>query len=134
MNTVPSPKSITELLNWISSKKEHYVRRERSGIVTEQERRAPEFRAKRIKNQGLEAVRGRLQRAEATAIMPKQYWCPMDVLTLSSVAALSIFTSGSSRLPGPGPMRDTTPLQSTVLFLFPPEWGASGWIREEPWL
>lgn len=39
-------------------------------------------------------------------------------LTLSSVAALSIFTSGRSRPPmwEPGPpMRDTTPLQSTVL-------------------
>lgn len=70
----------------------------------------------------------------ATAIMPKLNWCPMDVLTLSSEAALSIFTSGKSRLPGPGPMRDTTPLQSTVLFLFPPEWGASGWMRDEPWL
>lgn len=43
----------------------------------------------------------------------------IDFLTLSSVAALSIFTSGRRRPPGPGPMSDTTPLQSTVLFLFP---------------
>lgn len=41
------------------------------------------------------------------------------VLTLSSEAALSIITSGSRRPPGPGPISDTTPLQSTVLLCFP---------------
>lgn len=41
------------------------------------------------------------------------------VLTLSSEAALSIITSGSRRPPGPGPIRDTTPLQSTVLLCLP---------------
>lgn len=41
------------------------------------------------------------------------------VLTLSSEAALSIITSGSRRPPGPGPIKDTTPLQSTVLLCLP---------------
>ena len=73
-------------------------------------------------------------RATTITIMPRLDPCLTDVLTLSSVAALSIFTSGRSRPPGPGPMSDTTPLQSTVLFLFPPEWGTSGLMRDEPWL
>lgn len=59
-------------------------------------------------------------------------------LTLSSVAALSIFTSGRSRPPmwEPGPpMRDTTPLQSTVLLRFTLR-RRLGKMREErlPWL
>lgn len=74
----------------------------------------------------MEVGEGEAAETRATTIMPRLNNCPMDILTLSSVAALSIFTSGKSRLPGPGPMSDTTPLQSTVLFLFPPEWGASG--------
>lgn len=44
---------------------------------------------------------------------------PVAVLTLSSEAALSIITSGSRRPPGPGPIKDTTPLQSTVLLCLP---------------
>lgn len=59
-------------------------------------------------------------------------------LTLSSVAALSIFTSGRSRPPmwEPGPpMSDTTPLQSTVLLRFTLR-RRLGKMREErlPWL
>lgn len=83
-------------------------------------------------SQGEEVVK--LQRPGPPPSCLNRIGVPWDVLTLSSLAALSIFTSGRSRLPGPGPMRDTTPLQSTVLFLFPPEWGASGWMRDEPWL
>lgn len=87
---------------------------------------------------GSGALEGR-HRAEERDIWPCLRYLLTDFLTLSSAAALSIFTSGRRRPPGMleggPPMRDTTPLQSTVLFRFTLR-RRLGKIRDDrlPWL